>query len=98
MGNTDTKTPRTVRSVGGGLEAAVGAGPRALAEDVEAALSEQVTSLSEHVQVLAAQVETLTENMVQLGGHVTVLANAYEGLQKSVNEMINVSNAVVRKI
>ena len=33
--------------------------------------------------------------MVQLGGHVTVLTNAYEGLQKSVNEMINVSNTVV---
>ena len=63
----------------------------ALAEDLKPQ-SEQVTSLSEHVQVLAAQyereqpqlaaqVETLTENMVQLGGHVTVLTNAYEGLQ-----------------
>ena len=77
-----------------------------MAEDLKPQ-SEQVQSLSEHVQVLAAQyereqtqlaaqVETLTENMKLLGGHVTVLTNAYEGLQQSVNEMINVSNAVVR--
>ena len=44
----------------------------------------------------AAQVETLTENMVRLGKHVTVLTNAYEGLQQSVNAMIDVSNTVVR--
>ena len=61
----------------------------ALAEDLKPQ-SEEVKNLSEHVQVLAAQyereqkqlaaqVEILTQNMVQLGGHVTVLTNAYEG-------------------
>ena len=40
--------------------------------------------------------EALTENMQQLGSHVTILTNAYEELLKNVNEMINVSNAVAR--
>ena len=35
-------------------------------------------------------------NMQQLGAHVTILTDAYEEFLKSVNEMINVSNAVVR--
>ena len=37
-------------------------------------------------------------DMQQLGAHVTILTNAYEDLLKNVNEMINVSNAVVRDI
>ena len=69
----------------------------ALAEDLKPQ-SEQVKSLSEHVQglaaqyereqkLLAAQVETLTENMVQLGGHVTVLTNAYEGPSEGIRQI-----------
>ena len=34
--------------------------------------------------------------LFRLGSHVTILTNAYEELLKNVNEMINVSNAVVR--
>ena len=69
--------------------------------------SEQVKSLSEDVQELAEQyergqrelaeqVKTLKEHMMRLGEHVTVLTNAYEGLQKNVNAMIDVSNNLAR--
>ena len=73
---------------------------RRLAGAVER-LEEQVRQLAgqyarEQTQ-LAGQVEALTENMQQLGSHVTILTNAYEELLKNVNEMINVSNAVVRE-
>ena len=72
---------------------------RRLAGAVER-LEEQVRQLAgqyarEQTQ-LAGQVEALTGNMQQLGAHVTILTNAYEELLKSVNEMINVSNAVAR--
>ena len=37
---------------------------------------------------LAEQVENLTENMMRLGGHVTVLTNAYESANDSHNALV----------
>ena len=62
-------------------------------------LAGQVTRLEEQVRQLAGQyardrkrwdeqVEKLTENMMLLGGHVTVLTNAYESANNSHNALV----------
>ena len=64
-----------------------------------ASLAGQVTRLEEQVRQLAGQyardrkrwdeqVEKLTENMMLLGGHVTVLTNAYESANDSHNALV----------
>ena len=62
-------------------------------------LAGQCASLEEQVRQLAGQyardrkrwdeqVEKLTENMMLLGGHVTVLTNAYESANASHNALV----------
>ena len=55
-------------------------------------LEEQVQQLAEQKareqKRLAEQVENLTENMIRLGGHVTVLTNAYESANASHNALV----------
>ena len=55
-------------------------------------LEEQVRQLAGQYardqKQLAEQVESLTENMLRLGAHVTVLTNAYERANASHNALV----------
>ena len=67
-----------------------------LAEQYERGQRELAEQYERGQRELAEQVKTLKEHMMRLGEHVTVLTNAYEGLQKNVNAMIDVSNNLAR--